>query len=79
MKRRVDRFNIVAAVAYCINQPIPACHVTEQIGKEWQEYDKSFSSYDVSWHPMTQTSGVPHPVNIRFGMGIEFFGKEVRP
>ncbi|KAJ7263755.1 hypothetical protein C8J57DRAFT_1230952 [Mycena rebaudengoi] len=57
-------------------QLVPVCHVTDQIGKEWEEVDKSFSSYDVSWHPMIQKRKVPHLVNIRFGMGIEFFGKE---
>jgi hypothetical protein len=55
------------------------CRVTEQIGKEWEEVDKSFSSYDVAWEPMTPKNKVSYPVNIRFGMGLEFSGKEVCP
>ncbi|KAJ7121090.1 hypothetical protein C8R44DRAFT_736776 [Mycena epipterygia] len=58
--------------------PLPSCHVQEQIGKEWDSGDMSYSSYDVAWHPMVQTNGSAHPVNIRFGMGIDFFGKEER-
>ncbi|KAJ7145630.1 hypothetical protein C8R44DRAFT_606 [Mycena epipterygia] len=59
------------------DKPVPMCHVKEQIGKAWDSGDTSYSSYDVAWHPM-QTNGFPHPVNIRFGMGIEFYGKEER-
>ncbi|KAJ7768632.1 hypothetical protein DFH07DRAFT_769178 [Mycena maculata] len=47
----------------------------EQIGEEWNSSDKSYSSYDVVWHPTGDRTGSPHPV--RFGMGIEFFGKTV--
>ncbi|KAJ7231365.1 hypothetical protein C8J57DRAFT_182086 [Mycena rebaudengoi] len=59
-------------------KPVPMCRVTEQIGKEWEEVDKSFSSYDVAWEPMTSKNKVSYPVNIRFGMGLEFSGKEER-
>ncbi|KAJ6621409.1 hypothetical protein B0H10DRAFT_2018420 [Mycena sp. CBHHK59/15] len=60
------------------DKSVPSCHVEEQIGKEWDSGDKSYSSYDVAWHPMAQRSGSLHPVDIRFGMGIEFYGKEER-
>ncbi|KAF7363188.1 CAMK/CAMK-unique protein kinase [Mycena venus] len=60
------------------NKPAPSCHIQERIGKEWDADGKSYSSYDVAWHPMRETSGNPHPVDIRFGMGIEFYGKEER-
>ncbi|KAJ6597483.1 hypothetical protein DFH09DRAFT_1272188 [Mycena vulgaris] len=60
------------------DKPFPSCHVEEQIGKEWDTDGKSYSSYDVSWQPMAPQNGHPRPVNIRFGMGIEFYGKEER-
>ncbi|KAJ7481844.1 hypothetical protein FB451DRAFT_1444471 [Mycena latifolia] len=60
------------------DKPAPPCHVQEQIGEEWDMADKSYSSYDVAWHPLPMKNGNPRPVNIRFGMGIEFFGKEER-
>ncbi|KAJ7737323.1 hypothetical protein B0H16DRAFT_105816 [Mycena metata] len=40
--------------------------------------DKSYSSYDVAWHPSNQPNASPRLMNIRFGMGIEFYGKEER-
>ncbi|KAJ7455766.1 hypothetical protein FB451DRAFT_1277381 [Mycena latifolia] len=60
------------------NKPTPLCHVQERIGKEWDADGKSYSSYDVTWHPMADANGNPHPVDFRFGMGIEFGGKEER-
>ncbi|KAJ7920862.1 hypothetical protein B0H13DRAFT_2656223 [Mycena leptocephala] len=58
------------------DKPAPSCHIKERIGKEWDADGKSYSSYDVAWHPMRETNGNPHPVDIKFGMGIEFYGKE---
>ncbi|KAJ7768628.1 hypothetical protein DFH07DRAFT_300070 [Mycena maculata] len=60
------------------DKPAPSCHVKEQVGKEWNTVDKSYSSYDVAWHPRADTNGLPHPMKIRFGIGIEFYGREER-
>ncbi|KAJ7677653.1 hypothetical protein B0H17DRAFT_1078992, partial [Mycena rosella] len=60
------------------DKPAPPCLVKERIGEEWDKDGESYSSYDVAWHPTSQTNGYPPPINIRFGMGIEFFGKEER-
>ncbi|KAJ7737326.1 hypothetical protein B0H16DRAFT_1572137 [Mycena metata] len=48
------------------------------ISKEWDSQDKSYSSYDVAWHPSNQPNASPQFLNIGLGMGIEFYGKEER-
>ncbi|KAJ7467450.1 hypothetical protein B0H11DRAFT_2284397 [Mycena galericulata] len=60
------------------DKPVPPCYVKEQIGAQWYSDDKSYSSYDIAWHPTVDSKGSPHLLSIRFGMGIEFFGKEER-
>ncbi|KAF7372799.1 putative nwd2 protein [Mycena sanguinolenta] len=59
-------------------KPAPPCYVKEQVGKEWDDDDKSYSSYDIAWHPTKDLTGLPRPVNFRFGMGIKFYGKPER-
>ncbi|KAJ7628706.1 hypothetical protein FB45DRAFT_1079899 [Roridomyces roridus] len=39
---------------------------------------QSYSSYDLVWHSTVDRDGIPHPLKIRFGMGIELSGKEER-
>ncbi|KAJ7628760.1 hypothetical protein FB45DRAFT_1004256 [Roridomyces roridus] len=56
------------------DKPAPSWHVKEQVGKEWNSADKSYSSYDIALSP----TNLPHPLEIRFGMGIGFYGREER-
>ncbi|KAJ7443903.1 hypothetical protein B0H11DRAFT_452398 [Mycena galericulata] len=65
-------------VQWADDKPIPPCRVKEQFGKEWDVGDKSYSSYDLVWQPTADEDGSPRPADIRFGMGIEFYGKEER-
>ncbi|KAJ7450605.1 hypothetical protein FB451DRAFT_1186710 [Mycena latifolia] len=56
--------------------PVPLCYVKEQPGKQWDVDDRSYTSYDIVWHPSTNAEGTPNPVEIQFGMGIELSGRE---
>jgi hypothetical protein len=62
-----------------LRQPTPRCQVFYDPGERWNKNGKSYTSYDITTVPGEDpTTGMKHPLNAEFAMGINIDDPEVR-
>ncbi|KAK7052523.1 hypothetical protein R3P38DRAFT_2501646 [Favolaschia claudopus] len=63
------------------NKVLPRCHLVYEIGDEWDENSKSYSSYNIAYQLQRPEFETVHrePVEVRVGMGINLHPPVIQP